>query len=141
MAELEAPLAVAAAVALLLAALVALLRRQTVSRSAGAFDCSVRRPGGPWSLGVARYRDDRIEWFPVFGLSTRPRARWGRGEMEVRGQRTPSPGEAAAVLPRTVVVSCTVAGAELDLAMAVDACTALTSWLESAPPSSRGLVT
>lgn len=134
-------LAAAAAGVLLLVAIAAVLRRQAVARGAGAFDCSLRRSGGPWSLGVARYRGDRIEWFPVFSLSARPRARWGRGELEVRGQRPPHPAEASAVLPRTVVVSCTVAGAELDLAMAADASTALTSWLESAPPSSRGLVT
>lgn len=141
MADLGVPVAAATAALLLLVAVVALLRRHAVSRAPGSFDCSVRPAGGTWSLGVARYRTDRIEWFPVFSLSSRPRALWWRGDLEVRGQRPPTPGETADVLPRAVVVSCTAGGDEIELAMASEACTALTSWLESAPPSGRGLVT
>ena len=60
--------------AFVLAAL--MVRRRRLTKDEPTFDMSVRthprREARGWTLGVARYRGDRLEWFRVFSLSPRP---------------------------------------------------------------------
>jgi hypothetical protein len=137
------PLAILAALAgvLLLVAVLFTARRFSLSRRGASFDCSVRKPDGSWSLGVARYGDDELDWFRIFSFSLRPRTRWGREDLVVVSRRPTDGVEATAVLPQSVVISCTHRGRPLDLAMSDDAYTGLASWLESAPPGRYAHVT
>lgn len=143
MQEIVVPLAVVAALALLLVALASafVLRRQTLARRAASFDCSLRRPDGHWSLGIARYSTDRLEWFRIFSFSFRPMTTWLRDEMVVLERRATAGTEMTAVLPHAVVVHCRHRGDELDLAMSDEAYTGFASWLESAPPGRHAHVT
>jgi hypothetical protein len=126
---------------LISAALLFTVRRITFSRRTASFDCSLRRPDGSWSLGVARYGDDRLDWFRVFSLSWRPRLTWLRDELTVVVRRPTRGPEVTAVLPHAVVVECRYAGTDLDLAMSDDAYTGLASWLEAAPPGRHARAT
>ncbi len=146
------PLEIAGGLAVLLVVVAGLftVRRLVIGRGA-AFDCSLR-PGSPhavgdadragrWTIGVARYASDRLEWFRVFSLSPRPARVLERSLLEVTGQRRPSGLETRAVLPGVTVVTARYDVDDLDLAMTPEAYTGLSSWLESAPPGRTGQVT
>lgn len=143
--DLSIPLEVAAGAALLLLAGLVLftVRRIVLSRRLGSFDCSVRMvsEGGSWSVGVARYSRDRLDWFRVFSFSMRPSRSWERSRLEIVGQRVPVGGEVLAVMPGVSVISCRYGAEELDLGMSAEAFTGLSSWTESAPPGPVGRVT
>jgi hypothetical protein len=149
------PLEIAAGLALLLVLVAALftVRRLVIGRGA-TFDCSLRparpeRAGGErveardahWTIGVARYGQDRLEWFRVFSLSPRPARSFERDRFELVAQRVPSAPESRAVLPGVTVVSARYESGDLDLAMSPEAYTGLASWLEAAPPGRTGQVT
>ena len=145
MGDLTVPAAAVAGAAILLATVAVLfaVRRLVLARVVGSFDCSVRTVGGrrAWSVGVARYGDDRIDWFRIFSLSLRPSRTWQRCLLEVVGTRAPKGPETFAVLPGVRIVQCRYDGADLALAMSADAHTGLTSWLEAAPPGQVTRVT
>ncbi len=134
------PLEVVLALALLLAVLLAVVvaRRRFLARSSGTFDCSLRtrldRKGKGWTLGLARYEVDRIEWFRVFDLSPLPRRVLHRADLAVQQRRYPSGPEAFTVMAGSVVVRCASESGPIELAMSDQAYTGFASWLESAPP-------
>jgi len=151
------PLEIAGGLALLLVLLATLftVRRVAIGRGA-TFDCSLRtgvvaRPEGHegpqqadarhWTIGVARYGPDRLEWFRVFSLSPRPARCFERDRFELVAQRVPSVPESRAVLPGVTVVSARYDSGDVDLAMSPEAYTGLASWLEAAPPGRTGQVT
>lgn len=135
-----------ALVVLALLALGALaVRRRMLTRRGGTFDCSLRLPsnghGKGWTLGVARYAGDIVEWYRVFSYSPRPGRVFGRSDLEIIDRREPQGAETFALLSGAVIVRCRDAGATngtgdgfVDLAMGKDALTGFLSWLESAPP-------
>jgi hypothetical protein len=120
------------------------MRRRWLQRGGGTFDCSLRLPGGVrgkgvgygkgWTLGVARYTGDRIDWYRVFSPSPRPRHSFGRRQLLVRGRRTPSGTESFALLAGAVVVECGVDGRTVELGMGEGELTGFLAWLEAAPP-------
>jgi len=113
-------------------------RRRWLSRRGAAFDCSVRlretTPGTGWVLGVARYRDDELQWFPSFGPSFRPRLVFKRGEVRAGAQRGPSPTEAIVLFDDMRIMKLIGPKTSREVAMAPDSLTGLLSWLESAAP-------
>ena len=113
-------------------------RRRWLSRGTGTFDCSLRTTeaslGKGWALGVARYEEDRIDWFRVFAVSIRPDHVLRRGEVFVQERRYPHGPEAFAVLAGSVVLRCRERGRFVELAMSEQASTGFASWLEAAPP-------
>ena len=129
---------------LLLACLVPLIwlfaRRRWLSRQGGIFDCGLKLPqSGRWSLGVARYQGEDLEWFRALSLSLRPRVRFRRTLTTVLSQRNAEPGEIDVLYgtPRVVRLESTelVGGQHSwELAMAPESTTGLLSWLEAAPP-------
>ena len=143
MQEVVVPLALVAGLVLLLlaAALSFTARRYLLSRSGAWFDCSLRRADGRWTLGIARYRNDRVDWFRAFSLSLRPLRTWLRDDLAVLGRRATEGAETTAVLPHAVIVRCRHRDEELDLAMSDDAYTGFASWIESAPPGRHARVT
>ena len=122
---------------LVLALLLVIVRRRTLVRRVGTFDCSVRLVGRGrrhWTLGIARYEVDRIDWYRMFAFSVRPSCSYARGALDVVGRREPAGAEAVAVQPGAIVVECRHRGEDLEMAMSPDAYTGFASWLESAPP-------
>lgn len=137
MGELFLPVAALAAVTLLVIALVGafVVRRNVLSRGVGTFDCSLRRElAGGWSPGVARYEDDRLDWFRLFDVSLRPARSLTRQRLVIVDRSTPETGQAYPVLPGWVVVRCAYGTVTLEFAMSEMAYNGLATWLESAPP-------
>ncbi|GAB2682432.1 DUF2550 domain-containing protein [Thalassiella azotivora] len=133
------------AAALVLVVLYLLVRRVALTRSGSTFDCSVRAgdaaSGGGWTTGVASYGHGELRWFRLFSLRPGPGCTWRRTDVSVREFREPERDEVFALLPGSVVVTCVVAGEELQLAMSGDAYTGFASWVEAAPPGQHAHVT
>lgn len=115
------------------------VRRYLLGRGIGAFDCSLRAEGrrggaGAWTLGVARYEHDRLDWFRVFALTHRADHTLNRSWLSILDHRAPLGSELHAVLPGWVIVRCDYAGSVLEFAMSEPAYSGLATWLESAPP-------
>jgi hypothetical protein len=131
--------AVGALVCLLVLLVVGVVvRRRWLGRGVGTFDCSLRtsldRVGKGWTLGVARYEADRIEWFRVFGIALSPARVLRRSDLAVQERRYPSGPEAFAVMSGAVIVRCAYESRQIELAMSDQAYTGFASWLEAAPP-------
>ncbi len=114
------------------------VRRRALQRRGATFDCSLRETlashGRGWTLGVARYGADSIEWFRVFSWSPRPKRRFARRELRVQARRRPGGPEALALTPGAVVVQCLLGDDMIELAMGDDALTAFLAWTEASPP-------
>lgn len=140
MGEFLLPLAVVATLVTVLVGLwaVVLARRLLLARGVGTFDCSLRRTtrrgAGGWVLGVARYEDDRLDWFQVLTVSPRPTRSLARERLVILDRHDPDDAHSYAVLPGWVVVLCAYGTSTLELAMSEAAYNGLAAWLESAPP-------
>ena len=120
------------------------LRRRWLAREGGLFECSVRlsrtTPGAGWSLGMARYNAEMLEWFRFFSYSSRPRKSFLRNEVRVLNDREPDPVEAVALYSGQRVVELEEQepgegfGQPWEIAMGADSLTGFLSWLEAAPP-------
>lgn len=118
------------------------VRRRVLSRDGGTFELSVRirgrgdqsEAGRGWTLGLGRYRDERLEWFRIFSPSPRPRLSWLRSQLEIVGQREPTGPEEFALYGGHLVVECRTPQGPVELAMSPSALTGFSSWLESGPP-------
>lgn len=117
------------------------LRRRFLSRRGGTFDCSLRlRPsanpksGQGWTLGIARYSGDTLEWYRVFSYALRPKRVLGRRDLQVVDRREPQGAEVFSLLSGAVVVRCIEPGGPVEFAMSRDTLTGFLSWVESAPP-------
>lgn len=125
----------------LLVILALVVRRAALSRGLGAFDCSMRaetiRERSPWRHGVARYGDDHLDWFRVFGVRPCPAESLLRRRLVILGSRPPEPAESNEVLPDWVVVRCGYGSVIVELAMSEGAFNGLAAWLESAPPGQQ----
>ena len=132
---------------LLLAALALaglIVRRRRLTKSEPTFDMSVRthpqQGARGWTLGVARYRGERLEWFRFFSLSLRPKRVFDRQALELHGRREPDGAEAYALFSGHLVVDARTGQAEVQVALSPDSLTALLAWQESAPPDPYGRV-
>jgi hypothetical protein len=128
-----------AAVLLVTGAGVFIVRRYLLTRAIGTFDCSMRRSdvgraAGTWMPGVARYEQDRLDWFRVFTMSPRPTRSLFRGRLTIVDHRIPQGPEIYAVVPGWVIVRCSYGSHPVELAMSELAYSGLATWLESAPP-------
>ena len=117
------------------------LRRRFLSRRGGTFDCSLRlrmtsnaRTGQGWTLGIARYSGDTLEWYRVFSYALRPKRVLGRRDLQVVDRRDPQGAEVFSLLSGAVVVRCIAAGGPVEFAMSQDTLTGFLSWVESSPP-------
>ncbi len=132
------------ALLVVLAFLFLFARRRLISRDGGTFECSVRTrlpargntaaAARGWSLGLARYSGDKLEWFRIFSFATRPKHVFDRG-MTVNARRTPQGAEAFSLYSGHVVVSVLLhSGDTVELAMSQNALMGFLSWTEAAPP-------
>ncbi|MGV8847181.1 DUF2550 domain-containing protein [Tessaracoccus sp.] len=122
-------------------------RRRWLTGQGGLFDCAHRVsdgvPGSGWVLGLARFRDDRLEWFRAFSLGMRPSVSLQRGMTTYVYQR-PASGLEQVVLfeeSRVILVRDRSTQREYSLAMDGDTTMGLITWLESAPPGSHYIPT
>jgi Protein of unknown function (DUF2550) len=147
-------------VLLVLAAAGIAVRRFLLERGGGTVECGLRKPGGPWRLGVASYQQDELSWFGVFGVSMRPEETFPRRDLTVVSRRLPTEAETASLGPGMIVLECRLGesgpfgeigalgdgpassgggptGGTVELALPESALTGLLSWLEAAPPGSH----
>jgi hypothetical protein len=114
------------------------LRRSLLSRGFGSFDCSLRhetiRHRTPWTHGVARYEDDRLDWFRVFTGRWRPAESLSRRRLVILDSHQPEPSDTHSKFPGWVVVRCAYGAVIVELAMSEPAFNGLAAWLESGPP-------
>jgi Protein of unknown function (DUF2550) len=129
--------------ALVLVAVLLVVRRRWLARHGGTFDLSVRvrsdRAGRGWALGVGRYNIDELEWFRIFTLSLRPRRSFRRKLLEIEDRREPVGVEEFALYDDAIVVAGRYAGEPIELALTSAALTGLLAWLEAAPPGTSQL--
>jgi Protein of unknown function (DUF2550) len=121
-------------VALLIVAVVFLLRRRFLLSGLGAVTMWLRPEGSPrWSVGVAWYGGDTLLWYRALSLSVRPHQRLPRADLRVESKR--SAGRDDVALPGDVVVlTCATPMGRCELAMEPSTVTGFLSWVESAPP-------
>jgi hypothetical protein len=123
---------------ILVGMLLLLLRRALITRRFGTFDCSLRHETilrrGHWTHGIARYEDDRLDWFRVFAVQVRAAESLARQRLVILDRRQPDVEESHSVLPGWVVVRCAYGPTIVELAMSEGAYNGLAAWLESAPP-------
>jgi Protein of unknown function (DUF2550) len=140
-------------IVLILAAVGIAARRFLLERGGGTVECGLRRPNGPWRLGLASYQREELCWFGALGISMRPDVVFPRRDLTVVARRLPTDAEAASLGPGMIVVECqlgedsessapALAGTPgqsrtVELAMGEAALTGLLSWLEAAPPGSH----
>lgn len=113
-----------------------IVRRRWLAGRGRVFECSLRRAdtGAGWTLGVARFRDDDLEWYRVFSLSLRPKVVFHRKETKVVRVRLPEPSEASELYDGHVVTELGGQHTGTLLAMGRPDLTAFSSWTESGPP-------
>lgn len=126
-------------VAVVLLIAVVPVRRSLLSRSGGV-DVSWRaRIGGDrWILGQARFSGDDLLLFRAFSLLPMAARTLHRQTLVLGTRRAPVGTESDLLPPSSVIVRCTDAGSDVELALSEDALTGLQSWLESAPTGFRG---
>ncbi|WP_394214151.1 DUF2550 family protein [Brachybacterium vulturis] len=123
----------------LVAVLLLVMRQLLVSRSRGAFECTVRRRGlvggSSWQHGLMRFGTDRLRWFRAFSVRLRPELVLRRSEIgDVRRQRLPAQidgGEEQYLIEFTLR-----GGREVSAIVDLSSGAALNSWLEAAPTGS-----
>ncbi len=123
--------------------LVTLARRRLIAGDAIPVLCALRLPGSRWRAGLLKITPSTLLWFPLFGVTTRPRHVWGRDALDA-GETAPietvdASGPFVGVI-RPVRVDFTVSPAPstepsaFELGLSADAYTAVRAWLEAGPP-------
>lgn len=127
--------------AVLLVVLAVLVRRAILSRGLGTFDCALRaetiRRSSPWRHGIARYGDEQLDWFRVFGVRPRPAESLSRRRLVILGSQPARSEDTGEVLSDWVVVRCGYGSVIVELAMSEGAFNGLAAWIESAPPGQQ----
>lgn len=128
---------VAVAVLLVVIASIVVSRLRSLGHRVGSFECAlvVHGPGHPVQVrGIAHYGVGRLDWWRRWSLSPSPAESWARGSLEVVSRELVEGSD------DVYVVRCSYEDEQLTFVMSVPAYAGLTSWLESAPPSSHGAV-
>lgn len=117
-------------------------RRHRISSAFGSFDLALNGSDEPgprgWTLGIARYTEDELQWFAIFGISLRPRYRFRRGDIDVLGRaRSPEVREVSALHAGNVIIACQTHVGVRQLALSPSALTGLLAWLEASPPGQQ----
>jgi hypothetical protein len=116
-------------------------RRRTISRGRLLILCGWRqRPGDSWRLGHLRLESTRLEWFRLFGVSTRPQHCWERAVLDLDPPQDIRRDDVVDLMPDAAPVRCTYGTQTFELALTPHAYTALRSWAEAAPPGSTANV-
>lgn len=123
------------------------LRRRWLTGQGGLFDCAYRLrddvPNSGWVLGLARLREDRLEWFHAFALGLRPAVSLQRGVTAYVEQRPASGLEQVVLFENSSVIRVKDRSTSREHCLAMDGDTTMgvITWLESAPPGSHYIPT
>lgn len=131
--------------------LVTFLRRRALSLRGEVIICSLRGMGTDrWRPGLLRRTDSTLEWYPMFGMTTRPSFRWDRQSLRLGVLSEPSQAADVAcdqanrgLFPgEPVLVPVSVPGGDGqemrgELALAPGPYMAVRAWVEAAPPGDR----
>lgn len=109
------------------------LRRFQLRSALGTFDASVCLLPDSWQAGVCRYGDKHLEWLRLLSLSPRPRERFLRSSLILKGWRQPTDSERHRIPAGAVVVMLDYEGRDLLMAMQFEAYAGLSSWIEAGP--------
>lgn len=118
-----------------------LVSRWLLNSAGGLFDCALRESGGHWRPGLARYSDDRLQWYRLWHPLPLPAVVFRRSAVALRGQRSPTRDEALLTYGPAQVIRVESADdpdVQWELALNEGSATGLLSWLESAPPGQVG---
>ena len=140
------PFAEIVIIALLMVLLVLVIatavRRRMLSKSGGIAMCwrtALHDDGTGWIFGQAKYDDQRLILFRSFSPLPFPSRLIGRKDLRL-GDRRAAVGAEPDLLPvGSVIVRCRDSGTAIEMAMSEQVLTGLRSWLESVPPSTRGI--
>ncbi len=122
-----------ALVVLLLAATYA--RRRYIAGGLQLTVCGLREAdGGRWRMGHIRFAEHALEWYPLGGVSLRPRHCWHRETLMLEAPHRLGPHEAIAMLPDAWRVPASQDGVSFELGLQGAVYTALRSWQEASPP-------
>lgn len=110
-----------------------LLRRRAITKGQSVTLVAVASGEG-WKLGIARFTTHDVAWYPLLGVSLRPRMRWVRGDLMLDAPQSLDGYPRPLTIVDPVQVLCHCGGVEVRIALASGDYTALRSWSESAPP-------
>ncbi len=118
------------------------LRRRAIARGKLLAMCAYAREGAAmWRNGFIRFGEGEVEWYPIGGVSLRPRHSWSRRTLDLGTPVAVDPREHLELIDDAVWVPCYDGTTRFQLAMARPAYTALRAFVEAAPPESASSVT
>lgn len=122
---------------------VTLIRRRLIAGDGVPMLCALRLPGHRWRAGLLKITPSSLQWFPLFGVTTRAHHEWRRGALDV-GETAPveptdSPGAFVGVtrplrIDFTASAQPTGEASAFQLGLSPDGYTAVRAWLEAGPP-------
>ncbi|MDT5029948.1 MAG: hypothetical protein QOC94_119 [Actinoplanes sp.] len=130
------------AAALLAALFVIFLRRRLLMVNGGTIRLQVRVstlvPGRGWSSGIGQFVGDELRIHRMFSFAVHPKRVVNRRTLTVDHRRLPEGAERLTMPGHWVVLLCTTAASDLEIAMAETTVTGFLSWLEAGPPGEPG---
>lgn len=112
-------------------------RRRLIARGDVLVLCAVRAHGASWRPMLARLDRTALALYTPGGVSLRPVRELDRGLNAIVAVAALPREEWPALMSDPVVLRCTAAGEDFDLAVGRGHYPALRSWFESSPPSAR----
>ncbi len=118
------------------------LRRRAISRGRLLAMCAYAREGAHvWRNGFIRFGEGEVDWYPIGGISVKPKHSWSRRGLDLGTPVAVDPRERLDLIDDAIWVPCHDGERGFQLAMARSAYTALRSFVEAAPPESASSVT
>ena len=118
------------------------LRRRAIARGRLLAMCAYAREGAHmWRNGFIRFGEGEVEWYPIGGISVRPRHSWPRRALDLGAPVAVDARERLDLIEDAIWVPCHDGERRFRLAMSRSAYTALRSFVEAAPPESASSVT
>ena len=131
-------------VGILVFLLLTLVRRRFIAGGTVPVQCALRLVQGRWRSGLLKLTHENLEWYPLFGLTWRPRYVWPRYGLEPGETGPPDGAERRSALigimqPLRVSFQADSGRGPgvFDLTLSAAAYTALRAWLEAASPPDR----
>jgi hypothetical protein len=129
-------------VALLLVLFAIFFRRRLLMLGGGTIRLQVRVstmiPGRGWSAGIGQFVGDELRFHRMFSFAFRPKRVLNRRGLTVDCRRLPEGPERLTMPGHWVILLCTTADSDLEIAMAETTVTGFLSWLEAGLPGQPG---
>jgi len=130
--------------ALLLVLFAIFFRRRLIMNLGGTIRLQVRVstmvPGRGWSSGIGQFVGDELRFYRMFSFGVRPKRVLNRRSLTVDCRRLPEGPERLIMPGHWVVLLCTTAVSQVEIAMAETTVTGFLSWLEAGPPGQPGTI-